>query len=391
MADSRGILHPGREGLTPVKRALAADTNRAGLTGSLEDALAGADVFLGLSAGAVAEDAVARLAPGAIIFALANPNPEVPPAIAHRYAAIVATGRSDYPNQINNVLAFPGVFAGAFDAGARAITEGMKLAAAEALSEVVGDELAPDHIVPTPFDPRVAPAVAAAVAARARRRTEWPLVPSGSLSAVAPGGPVADRRSVERWLRTHGVPNFVDGYARPGRVLPRVAAGAARPRGRVDGPAVALTDVGGLAVLAGSACSSVALVLGYAVVASGLVPLGVFGLRLLSRTAVRGGATIVTVLPLLLVAVAFLFLGAETWQSIGRLRGLPLVLTALLFVVLGVAFVLRQVRPDLDVDRPLRRRRRPARRAPARPALDRTSRCAAASTRVRRTCAAASG
>jgi malate dehydrogenase (oxaloacetate-decarboxylating) len=168
VADSRGILHSGRNGLTAVKAAVARDTNRAGLTGSLNDALAGADVFLGLSAGAVDEEPVARMAPEAIIFALANPTPEVHPSVAHRYAAVVATGRSDYPNQINNVLAFPGVFAGAFDADARAITEGMKLAAATALGDVVTDELRPDHIVPTPFDPRVAPAVAAAVAAQAR-------------------------------------------------------------------------------------------------------------------------------------------------------------------------------------------------------------------------------
>jgi malate dehydrogenase (oxaloacetate-decarboxylating) len=107
------------------------------------------------------------MAPSAIIFALANPNPEVDPEIAHRYAAIVATGRSDYPNQINNVLAFPGVFAGAFDAGATAITEPMKLAAATAISEVVAGALTPDYIVPTPFDSRVAPAVAAAVAKQA--------------------------------------------------------------------------------------------------------------------------------------------------------------------------------------------------------------------------------
>ncbi|PZS24602.1 MAG: NAD-dependent malic enzyme, partial [Pseudonocardiales bacterium] len=103
-----------------------------------------------------------------IIFALANPKPEVDPELAHRYATVVATGRSDYPNQINNVLAFPGVFAGAFDAGARSITENMKLAAATALGDVVAAELAPDRIVPTPFDKRVAPAVAAAVAEQAR-------------------------------------------------------------------------------------------------------------------------------------------------------------------------------------------------------------------------------
>jgi malate dehydrogenase (oxaloacetate-decarboxylating) len=167
VADSKGVLHGGREDLTAVKAALAAETNRAGLTGSLVGALDGADVFLGLSAGLVDEDAVSKMASGAIIFALANPNPEVDPEVAHRHAAIVATGRSDYPNQINNVLAFPGVFAGAFDVGARAITENMKLAAATALSEVVAGALTADCIVPTPFDARVAPAVAAAVARQA--------------------------------------------------------------------------------------------------------------------------------------------------------------------------------------------------------------------------------
>jgi malate dehydrogenase (oxaloacetate-decarboxylating) len=168
VADSRGILHPGRDGLSPVKQDLARTTNSAGLRGSLVDALAGADVFLGLSAGRLGEDAVSTLAPHAIVFALANPDPEVEPLLAHRYADVVATGRSDYPNQINNVLAFPGVFAGAFDADASAITEGMKLAAARALGDVVADALAAEYIVPTPFDPRVAPAVAAAVAAQAR-------------------------------------------------------------------------------------------------------------------------------------------------------------------------------------------------------------------------------
>ncbi|SHF75198.1 malate dehydrogenase (oxaloacetate-decarboxylating) [Jatrophihabitans endophyticus] len=167
VADSKGIVHGGRADLTPVKAELAATTNRAGLTGSLADALVDADVFLGLSAGLVEEDAVKRMAPGSIVFALANPRPEVDPEVAHRYAAVVATGRSDYPNQINNVLAFPGVFAGAFDAGATAITEGMKLAAATALGDVVAEALTPQYIVPTPFDARVAPAVAAAVARQA--------------------------------------------------------------------------------------------------------------------------------------------------------------------------------------------------------------------------------
>ncbi len=168
VADSRGIMYPGRSHLTDVKAGLAADTNLARHTGSLEEALAGADVFIGLSAGHVDEAAVATMAPDGFIFAMANPDPEVQPEIAHRYARVVATGRSDYPNQINNVLAFPGIFRGAFDVRASSITEGMKLAAARALADVVADELRDDLIIPSPFDPRVAPAVAAAVAAAAR-------------------------------------------------------------------------------------------------------------------------------------------------------------------------------------------------------------------------------
>jgi malate dehydrogenase (oxaloacetate-decarboxylating) len=168
VADSKGIVHSDRDDLTPVKAELARITNRSGLKGSMVGALAGADVFLGVSAGAVGEDAIREMAPKAIIFALANPTPEIDPEVAHRHASVVATGRSDFANQINNVLAFPGVFAGAFDVGAKAITEGMKLAAANALSAVVADALTPEYIVPTPFDSRVAPAVAAAVAEAAR-------------------------------------------------------------------------------------------------------------------------------------------------------------------------------------------------------------------------------
>ena len=109
------------------------------------------------------------MAADSIVFALANPHPEVDPDVALRHARVVATGRSDYPNQINNVLAFPGIFRGALSVRATSVTEGMKLAAAEALAAVVADELAPDRVVPSPFDSRVAPAVAAAVAAAARR------------------------------------------------------------------------------------------------------------------------------------------------------------------------------------------------------------------------------
>jgi malate dehydrogenase (oxaloacetate-decarboxylating) len=163
--DSRGILHPHREDLTPVKFGLAQRTNPDGLSGGLIEALKGADVFLGLSGGIVPEELIATMAPDGIVFALSNPDPEIHPEIAARHAAVVATGRSDYLNQINNVLAFPGVFRGALDAGARRITETMKVAAAEAIFGVVGDDLSAEYIVPSPLDPRVCPAVASAVAA----------------------------------------------------------------------------------------------------------------------------------------------------------------------------------------------------------------------------------
>ncbi|MBL1095779.1 NAD(P)-dependent malic enzyme [Streptomyces coffeae] len=168
VCDRKGIVSQDREDLTDVKRELAGFTNKGGLTGSLETAMAGADVFIGVSGGTVAPEAVATMAPGAFIFAMANPNPEIHPDVAHQHAAVVATGRSDFPNQINNVLAFPGIFAGALQVRASRITEGMKLAAAEALAAVVADELSADKVIPSPFDERVAPAVSAAVAAAAR-------------------------------------------------------------------------------------------------------------------------------------------------------------------------------------------------------------------------------
>jgi malate dehydrogenase (oxaloacetate-decarboxylating) len=168
VADRKGVVSADREDLTPVKREVASFTNKAGISGSLEEALEGADVFIGVSGGTVAEKAVASMAKGAFVFAMANPNPEVHPEVAHKYAAVVATGRSDFPNQINNVLAFPGIFAGALQVRASRITEGMKIAAAEALAGVVGDDLAADYVIPSPFDERVAPAVTAAVAAAAR-------------------------------------------------------------------------------------------------------------------------------------------------------------------------------------------------------------------------------
>ncbi|MFC7549513.1 NADP-dependent malic enzyme [Plantactinospora sp. GCM10030261] len=169
ICDSSGIIHRDRDRLTSVKAELAELTNAAGRTGDVAAALRGADVLIGVSGGRIPESAVAGMAPGGIVFALANPTPEVHPEVAARYAAVVATGRSDYPNQINNVLAFPGVFRGALGARATGISEGMKVAAADAIAQVVGDDLRADAIVPSPLDPRVAPAVAEAVAEAARR------------------------------------------------------------------------------------------------------------------------------------------------------------------------------------------------------------------------------
>ncbi|HEX8972683.1 NAD(P)-dependent malic enzyme, partial [Oryzihumus sp.] len=166
VCDSRGIISPRRSDLAEHKHRLAATTNPRGLTGSLADALVDADVFVGVSGGLVPEADVARMAPGSVIFALANPDPEVHPSVASRYAAVVATGRSDFPNQINNVLAFPGIFRGALDAGIPQVTEAMKVAAAHAIADLVEEPTA-DEIVPSVFDERCAPAVAAAVASLA--------------------------------------------------------------------------------------------------------------------------------------------------------------------------------------------------------------------------------
>ena len=162
--DSRGILHTGRDDMNVVKADLARSCNPRGLTGGMVEALDGADVFLGVSAGVVPEELIATMAPQGIVFALSNPDPEIRPDIAAKHAAVVATGRSDFPNQINNVLAFPGLFRGALDAGARRITQRMMVAAAEAIFSVVSDDLAPERIVPSPLDLRVSEAVAKAVA-----------------------------------------------------------------------------------------------------------------------------------------------------------------------------------------------------------------------------------
>ena len=164
--DVHGIVHPGRDGMDPNLAWIAEHTNVERKSGSLTDALVGADVFIGVSApNLFGAEAVASMAPDAVVFALANPDPEIDPLEAQRHAAIVATGRSDYPNQINNVLAFPGVFRGLLDAQAHGITDEMLLAAADAIADVVdGDRLNPSFIVPSVFDSAVAPAVAEAVA-----------------------------------------------------------------------------------------------------------------------------------------------------------------------------------------------------------------------------------
>jgi malate dehydrogenase (oxaloacetate-decarboxylating) len=160
------VLYPGREGLDPFKAALAEETNPGGRAGSADDALERADVFIGLSApGAVSVDGIRSMADDAIVFAMANPTPEVPPEEIEDFVAVVGTGRSDYPNQINNVLAFPGIFRGALDARASAVTREMELAAAHALAGVIEPEhLGADYVIPSVFDRSVAPAVAEAVA-----------------------------------------------------------------------------------------------------------------------------------------------------------------------------------------------------------------------------------
>jgi len=167
--DVEGIVHAGREGMDPNLVDIASCTNAGGRTGTVKDALAGADVFIGVSApNIITGTDVATMAPKAIVFALANPDPEIDPIEAQQYAAVVATGRSDFPNQINNVLAFPGVFRGLLDAQATVITDSMLVNAAEAIADVVtSDQLNASYIVPSVFDEKVAPAVARAIVAAA--------------------------------------------------------------------------------------------------------------------------------------------------------------------------------------------------------------------------------
>jgi malate dehydrogenase (oxaloacetate-decarboxylating) len=163
--DSKGIISADRTDLNGIKSELAGRTNPRGISGGVAEALDGANVFVGVSSAKLPEELLAKMAPEGIVFALSNPDPEVHPETAAQYAAVVATGRSDFPNQINNVLAFPGIFRGALDSGAKRITPAMKVAAANAIFALVKDEVRADYIVPSPLDPRVAPAVAEAVGA----------------------------------------------------------------------------------------------------------------------------------------------------------------------------------------------------------------------------------
>ena len=172
MCDRKGAIYKGREGLNWIKAEMAEVTNLDHKAGSLADMLVGADVFIGVSApNTVTTEMVKTMNKDAIIFACANPTPEIfPDAAKAGGAKVISTGRSDYPNQINNVLAFPGIFRGAFDVRASDINEEMKVAAAEALAALVGDQLSEDYIIPAAFDPRVGSAVAKAVAEAARKR-----------------------------------------------------------------------------------------------------------------------------------------------------------------------------------------------------------------------------
>lgn len=169
ICDSNGVIGAHREGLSPVKQEIAAWTNPSGCRGDLAEAMKGANLFVGVSVkDAVTPDMVASMEEDPIVLAMANPDPEILPDDAIQAgAAVVATGRSDFPNQVNNVLGFPGIFRGALDVKAAAITEAMKSAAAHALADLVGDELSPGNIIPRAFDLRVAPVVAAAVAGAA--------------------------------------------------------------------------------------------------------------------------------------------------------------------------------------------------------------------------------
>jgi malate dehydrogenase (oxaloacetate-decarboxylating) len=185
--DRSGILQPTRgKGMDPIRRRVAKQTNPRGVVGGQAEALEGADVFIGVSGpNSLPLENLARMARDPIVFAMANPTPEIHPDVAGDHVAVMATGRSDFPNQINNVLCFPGLFRGLLDAAATKVTAAMQVAAARAIADIVGDDLAADHVIPSPFDRSVAPAVAAAVATVARRDGHVRPGSGGSVDAEA--------------------------------------------------------------------------------------------------------------------------------------------------------------------------------------------------------------
>ncbi|MFP4634846.1 MAG: NAD-dependent malic enzyme [Nitriliruptoraceae bacterium] len=195
--DIDGIVEPSRKaGIDPIRRRVAKQTNPEGLTGGQDVALEGAEVFIGVSGPETLPlELVETMAPDPIVFALANPTPEIHPDIARGHVAVMATGRSDFPNQINNVLAFPGLFRGLLDAAATAVTDTMKIAAAHAIASIVGDDLAPDYVVPSAFDRSVVPAVAEAVAAAAREQGH---VRPGSHGSLASESQAAQQEAAQR-------------------------------------------------------------------------------------------------------------------------------------------------------------------------------------------------
>ena len=199
--DINGIVEPTRKaGMDPIRRRVAKQANPRQLTGGKEVALAGADVFIGVSGpDSLPLELVKTMAPDRIVFAMSNPQPEIHPDLARGHVRVMATGRSDFPNQINNVLAFPGLFRGLLDAAATAVTDAMKIAAAEGIASIVGDDLAADYIIPSPFDRSVVPVVAEAVASTARAQGHVRPGSRGSLASeteAAMHG--AARRAVQR-------------------------------------------------------------------------------------------------------------------------------------------------------------------------------------------------
>ncbi len=226
--DRDGIIEPKRRGTDPIRFRLAKQVNPRGLTGDKDVALEGADVFIGVSGPrSLPLELVQTMARDPMVFAMANPVPEIHPDVAGDHVTVMATGRSDFPNQINNVLCFPGLFRGLLDAAATRVTDEMKIAAAEAIAGVVGEELAPDYVIPSPFDRRVAPAVAEAVSAVAREQGHVRPGSRGSLESESESAMhAAARRAVERALEREAARGTGD-FGVPKRAEPTDDGGAA--------------------------------------------------------------------------------------------------------------------------------------------------------------------